>query len=87
MSGDSGESLEHADKPIAEETEGWDATDMDLSLSLSEDDDGVDTNSVIPLPRKGTDTRANWLRASENVYDHIASGSFDTAMKMLNKKV
>jgi len=41
---------------------------------------------VIPLPKRGPSTPELWSQKSDIIYDHIAAGSFDTAMKLLNRK-
>eukprot|EP01129_Flabellula_baltica_P009012 TRINITY_DN3617_c0_g1_i2.p1 TRINITY_DN3617_c0_g1~~TRINITY_DN3617_c0_g1_i2.p1 ORF type:complete len:1219 (-),score=307.46 TRINITY_DN3617_c0_g1_i2:12-3668(-) len=79
LSGDSDDSNDSLD--LGPETGGWDDIDVDLSGS---DDDTKQTETVIPLPKKGTETIDLWTRKSNIVYDHIAAGSFESAMQLLN---
>ncbi|KAJ3234584.1 hypothetical protein HDU81_001312 [Chytriomyces hyalinus] len=72
------------------EGEGW---DLDDELDLPDDVGGAAGNAAaaalenyIP-PAAGPSVSESWVRNSQLAADHIAAGSFETAMQILNRQV
>ncbi|KAJ3305877.1 hypothetical protein HDU76_004940 [Blyttiomyces sp. JEL0837] len=73
--------------PVAE-GEGWDEDD-DLDIPV---DDGIPAAATSSLenfvpPAPGPSINESWVRNSPLAADHIAAGSFETAMQLLNRQV
>jgi len=64
---------------------GWD-DQLELELSGDDVESTPKKESVIPLPSRYPDQSQNWLSNSTLPFDHIAAGSFETAMDLLNKE-
>jgi len=68
---------------------GWDMDDdLDIPDDLSPTDEDAPVNKgVFAAPTQGTSINDIWVRNSSLAVDHVASGSFDSAMQMLNRQV
>lgn len=72
---------------------GWGDDDSDLELEGDDDDAdggdgaGVDDSTYYVPPTKGVPTTQFWTQNSSLAADHIAAGSFESAMAMLNKQI
>ncbi len=77
-------------KPQETEEGGWDMDDdLDIpdDLSPTDEDAPVATKGVFAAPTQGTSINDIWVRNSTLAVDHVAAGSFDSAMQMLNRQV
>ncbi|KAI9207062.1 coatomer WD associated region-domain-containing protein [Polychytrium aggregatum] len=70
------------------EGEGWDLdADLDIPGELMDASlAGAAASQYVP-PTAGTPIGEHWLRNSGHAADHIAAGSFETAMQLLNRQV
>ena len=68
-----------------EEGEGWgdEDDDLDLDIELEEPEgEGEGTGDIFVAPSAGTSQSQMWVNNSSLVADHVAAGSFDTAMNV-----
>lgn len=66
---------------------GWDI-DADLDLEIPEESSAVPVNGVTSgPPSRGPPMGSIWVRNSTLAADHIAAGSFETAMQLLNRQI
>ncbi|KAJ3074096.1 hypothetical protein HDU98_012124 [Podochytrium sp. JEL0797] len=72
-----------------EEGEGW---DLDDELDLPDPGagfaaGGAEAMEAFTAPAAGPSLSDNWVRSSQLAADHIAAGSFETAMQLLNRQI
>lgn len=68
-----------------DEGAGWDEDDdLDLDIELEEDQPGAEDGSsdVFIAPSLGVPQSQIWVNNSSLIADHVAAGSFDTAMNV-----
>eukprot|EP01117_Protostelium_nocturnum_P001657 TRINITY_DN1202_c0_g1_i1.p1 TRINITY_DN1202_c0_g1~~TRINITY_DN1202_c0_g1_i1.p1 ORF type:complete len:1246 (-),score=287.08 TRINITY_DN1202_c0_g1_i1:71-3808(-) len=68
----------------------WDIDEIDISdddVAVSSSGSKSSIGSFAVLPNPGPSARQNWLNNSELAADHVAAGSFETAMKLLNEQI
>ncbi|KAK0238015.1 coatomer WD associated region-domain-containing protein [Armillaria nabsnona] len=82
---------EEADADIDPEEEGW-----ELDVDAEEDEPSADINGDVEIPEDedlgaganpGVDETELWVRNSPLAADHVAAGSFETAMQLLNRQL
>ena len=61
-----------------------DLADVDAKVKSSGRDAGAD---FFAAPQSGTRAAAHWVSNSSHAADHIAAGSFETAMQLLNRQI
>ncbi|XP_067949452.1 coatomer subunit alpha-like isoform X2 [Watersipora subatra] len=67
---------------------GWDGDDDDLGLEeLGPAGDDVGADGFFVVPVKGTNPSQAWCNNSQLAADHIKSGSFETAMRLLHDQI
>lgn len=77
---------------------GWDEDELDLgdlgdvagAKAGHGDDDGMGElvdSDVFVVPSAGTSVTTHWCDNSSHAADHVASGSFETAMQLLNRQI
>ena len=73
---------------VADEGEGWeevgDAAGEGWDLG---EEEGEETVDIPDIPETGISDAEYWVRNSPLAADHIAAGSFETAMQLLNRQV
>lgn len=71
------------DVETEEDTAGWDMGDDDLNLEGQGDELAIETD----VAGVGMSEAELWARNSPIAADHVAAGSFETAMQLLNRQV
>ncbi|KAI5293000.1 hypothetical protein KEM52_005916 [Ascosphaera acerosa] len=67
---------------------GWDMGDDDINVAVDEGADGTDGADLLPDTAGPLTSEAEqWVRNSPLAADHVAAGSFETAMQLLNRQV
>ncbi|CAG8542349.1 5895_t:CDS:10, partial [Diversispora eburnea] len=88
FNGDSGKE-EQRDVDVVEEGSGWDI-DADLNAQLDTEiiqELANGAQSEFIPPTSGTNESELWIQNSPLAADHVAAGSFETAMQLLNRQV
>lgn len=69
-----------------DEEGGWDI-DTDIKIQMQEQTQAPLETTEFVAPTAGTSESSSWIQSSPLASDHIAAGSFETAMQMLNRQV
>ncbi|KAG2172138.1 hypothetical protein INT44_006607 [Umbelopsis vinacea] len=69
-----------------DEEGGWDM-DTDIKIQMQEQSQAPVETAEFVAPTAGTSESSSWIQNSPLASDHIAAGSFETAMQMLNRQV
>jgi coatomer protein complex subunit alpha (xenin) len=69
-----------------DEESGWDI-DTDIKIQMQEQTQAPVETTEFVAPTAGTSEAASWIQSSPLASDHIAAGSFETAMQLLNRQV
>jgi coatomer subunit alpha len=73
---------------VAEEGEGWEEVGDGAGEGWDLGEEGEDEATEIPeVPEEGISDAEYWVRNSPLAADHIAAGSFESAMQLLNRQV
>ncbi|EGD72417.1 COP1 protein [Salpingoeca rosetta] len=72
-----------------EEGEGWgDEDDLDLDIELEEPEGEEEAGGdIFVAPSAGTPQSQMWVNNSSLIADHVAAGSFDTAMNIMKQQL
>lgn len=84
-------------KPKAEDQASGGQSGWDDELDFGDDDlgdvattpkaNGGGDGDFFSAPQAGTRAAANWVSGSSHAADHVAAGSFETAMQLLNRQI
>jgi coatomer protein complex subunit alpha (xenin) len=70
-----------------DEEEGWEMEDLELPAELAVADVVPTSSAYFVVPPSGIPTGQAWVQTSSLAGEHAAAGSFDTAMRLLNRQL
>jgi len=75
------------EKGEGDEEEGWEMEDLELPAELAVADVVPTSSAYFVVPPSGIPTSQAWVQTSSLAGEHAAAGSFDTAMRLLNRQL